>query len=146
MDVLKKEVLHFFILFIFGFGFLKITAQDTALILQTVDTLESIEIQIDTIVHSTNITDSILKKDSLQISTKKKKWIAAILAFPFPFGVVGLHRVYLGTAPYIPLLYVATIGGVFGLLPLADFIAILKSKEGDLKSFNSRKAFFWIEP
>ncbi len=143
---MKKKQLYFFILFIFCVGLNKSIAQDTALILQSVDTLESIEIQIDTTVKTTIATDSILKKDSIQISTKKKKWIAAVLAFPFPFGVVGLHRVYLGTAPYIPLLYVATIGGVFGLLPLADFIAILKCKEGDLENLNSRKAFFWMKP
>jgi TM2 domain-containing membrane protein YozV len=78
------------------------------------------------------------------IKHPKKKWIAALLAFPLPFGVVGLHRIYLGTQPHIPLVYVGTVGGVFGLLPLADFIAILNTKEDDLQNFNTGKVFFWI--
>jgi TM2 domain-containing membrane protein YozV len=81
---------------------------------------------------------------SLIIKHPKKKWIAALLAFPLPFGVVGLHRIYLGTQPHIPLVYVGTVGGVFGILPLADFIAILNTKEDDLQNLNTGKVFFWI--
>jgi TM2 domain-containing membrane protein YozV len=89
------------------------------------------------------ITDT--NKHSPIVKYYKKKWKAALLAFPLPFGVVGLHRVYLGTKPYVPIVYVATVGGVFGLLPLADFIAILTSKEEDLQNFDSGKVFFWIK-
>ncbi len=56
------------------------------------------------------------------------KSTAAVLAFPFPFGCVGLHRAYLGTAPYVPIVYAATGGGIFGLLPLIDFFNIIASK------------------
>jgi TM2 domain-containing membrane protein YozV len=118
---------------------------ETSVVLETDTTL--------TFVHSdTRSLDEniviISKKDTSQSSTtakrQKKKWIAALLAFPLPFGVVGLHRIYLGTQPHIPLVYVGTVGGVFGLLPLADFIAILNSKEEDLQNFNTGKVFFWI--
>src|SRR3954470_16340854 len=54
-----------------------------------------------------------LKKDV----ALSRKLTAAILAFPFPFGIVGIHRIYLGSAPYVPVVYIATLGGVFGLLP-----------------------------
>jgi TM2 domain-containing membrane protein YozV len=86
--------------------------------------------------------------DSLKIPIAKKykrKWVAALLAFPLPFGMVGLHRIYLGTQPHIPIVYVATIGGVFGLLPLADFIAILSSSEEEINTMKSGKVFFWIK-
>jgi TM2 domain-containing membrane protein YozV len=146
VDTLKKKAFLLFILFIFCSCFQKAIAQDTAVMKQKGDTLQSIELIIDATNENSIAKDSILKKDTTHLKPKKKKWIAAVLAFPFPFGVVGLHRVYLGTAPYIPLLYVATIGGGFGLLPLADFIAILNSNEEDLQNFNSEKAFFWIKP
>jgi TM2 domain-containing membrane protein YozV len=116
----------------------------------------SVTIAIDTSQNHVITQTDVLDKNVVSIDTKdtsqphiiikhpKKKWIAALLAFPLPFGVVGLHRIYLGTQPHIPLVYVGTVGGVFGLLPLADFIAILNTKEDDLQNFNTGKVFFWI--
>jgi TM2 domain-containing membrane protein YozV len=73
-----------------------------------------------------------------------RKITAAILAFPFPFGIVGLHRIYLGTKPYVPIAYIATLGGVFGILPLIDFCAILLEK--DLVNFeNNGKVLMWVK-
>jgi TM2 domain-containing membrane protein YozV len=75
---------------------------------------------------------------------KNKKVIAAALAFPFPFGIVGLHRIYLGSAPYVPVVYIATLGGVFGLIPFIDFCALLTEK--DLEKYkNNPKIFMWID-
>ena len=75
---------------------------------------------------------------------KNKKITAAILAFPLPFGIVGLHRIYLGCAPFIPVVYIASLGGAFGILPLVDFFVILK--EQDISKFNnSTQVFMWVE-
>lgn len=75
---------------------------------------------------------------------KKKKWVTAMFAFPFPFGFVGAHRVMLGTKPWIPIVYVATFGGCFGLLPLIDFFVIISSK--DIEQYeNNPNLFMWIK-
>jgi TM2 domain-containing membrane protein YozV len=75
---------------------------------------------------------------------KNKKLACAIMAFPFPFGIVGLHRIYMGTAPYVPIVYIASLGGVFGILPLIDFIVILCKKNPE-QYFGNRKVFMWID-
>ncbi len=75
---------------------------------------------------------------------KKKKWVAALFAFPFPFGFVASHRVMLGTKPWIPIVYVATFGGCFGLLPLIDFCVILTCKDIE-KYENNPNLFMWIK-
>lgn len=88
------------------------------------------------------VTAQIIKlpADELQ----KKKWILALSAFPFPMGFVGAHRVMLGTKPWIPIVYVATFGGCFGLLPLIDFIVILNCK--DIAQYeNNPNLFMWIK-
>jgi TM2 domain-containing membrane protein YozV len=73
-----------------------------------------------------------------------QKITAAILAFPLPFGIVGLHRIYLGCAPYVPVVYIASFGGVLGLIPLIDFCCILLNK--DLKDYtNNKKVFMWVK-
>ena len=75
---------------------------------------------------------------------KKKKFISALFALPFPFGFVGAHRVILGTGPWVPVVYVATLGGCFGLLPLIDFCFITFSK--DITPFeNNSHIFMWIK-
>lgn len=73
-----------------------------------------------------------------------KRITAAVLAFPFPFGIVGLHRIYLGTKPHVPVVYIATLGGVFGILPLIDFLAITFDKNFDHYRDNG-KVFMWIK-
>ena len=70
--------------------------------------------------------------------------IAAALAFPFPFGGVGLHRVYLGTAAHVPLAYAATAGGVFGLIPLIDCFVLLTHKDLSIYENNSN-IIMWIK-
>lgn len=74
---------------------------------------------------------------------KKNKKVAAVLAFPIT-GVTGIHRVYLGTAAYIPVVYVGTLGGCLGILPFIDFVVILIEK--DVSKFQgSRKIFMWVD-
>ena len=72
-----------------------------------------------------------------------KKIIASALAFPLPFGFLGIHRIYLGTKPYIPLIYVGTLGGA-GLLSLIDFIILVSNK--DISRFqNNPRIFMWVD-
>lgn len=74
---------------------------------------------------------------------KNKRITAAILAFPFPFGIVGLHRIYLGTSPHVPVVYIASLGGVFGILPFIDFCVIVLDK--DLTRYTeNKKVFMWV--
>lgn len=74
----------------------------------------------------------------------KKKFVAALFAFPFPLGFMGAHRVMLGTKPWVPVVYVATFGGCFGILPLIDFCVITFSK--DLTPYeNNSNIFMWMK-
>lgn len=66
------------------------------------------------------------------------------MAFPIPFGIVGLHRIYLGTQPYVPVVYIATVGGCFGILPMIDFIVIILEKDIQLLTNNPR-VFMWAK-
>ncbi len=118
-------------------------------------------VQNDTLFINTNAVTFVLSGDSVLIKTsgindqglsvlpkpdaeQKQKIISAMLAFPFPFGFMGAHRVMLGCKPWIPVVYVATFGGCFGLLPLIDFCVILFSK--DIKQYeNNPHIFMWLK-
>lgn len=73
---------------------------------------------------------------------RKKKLITAILAFPIPFGFTGMHRIYLGAEPWIPVAYLCTGGGGLGLLPLMDFIFIVMADEEEFKQYENNSSFF----
>lgn len=74
---------------------------------------------------------------------KNKKLVASALAFPFPFGIVGLHRIYLGTAPYVPVVYIGTVGGGLGILPFIDFCVLILDKDFERYN-NNNKVFMWV--
>ena len=102
-----------------------------------------------TIIYSEKISLNEKKPNPIfQLFKKKqrlnKRITAAVLAFPFPFGIVGLHRIYLGTKPHVPVVYIASLGGVFGLLPFIDFCAITFGKNFDQYRDNGN-VFMWVK-
>lgn len=97
----------------------------------------------DTLQREAIVTD----EDTLtQEEFRKEKFIAAVLAFPVPFGFTGMHRIYLGSGPWVPVVYLCTGGGGFGLLPLIDFIFILKADREEFEKYLANpKLFMWVE-
>jgi len=88
-------------------------------------------------LHVSTLTLYHSEKDSI-----KNKVIASILAFPYPFGMLGLHRIYLGANPIIPILYFVTFGGLMGILPFIDMMVLILSK--DTKPFfKNSKILMW---
>ena len=69
--------------------------------------------------------------------TKGKAILMAILA-----GPLGGHRLYLGTKPYVPIIYAITLGGGLGLLPAIDIIVILTTKDLS-KYYDNPQIIMW---
>lgn len=73
-------------------------------------------------------------------TVENKKVTAAILTLTL--GMLGVHRIYLGTAPYIPAVYLFTFGGGFFILPIIDLVMILTTN--DISKFeNNNKLLMW---
>lgn len=62
---------------------------------------------------------------------------AALLALFL--GGLGIHRVYLGGSGLLILGYIVTIGGLFGILPLIDFVRIIT---GGIDHYQGNNALF----
>jgi len=74
-------------------------------------------------------------------SDSSHKRIGAVL-LAIPLGLFGLHRLYLGTKPFIPIVYIATFGGGLGILPFIDFMILVLSK--DIEPYiDNPKIFMW---
>ena len=75
-------------------------------------------------------------------TVENKKVTAAILTLTL--GMLGVHRIYLGTAPYIPAVYLFTFGGGFFILPIIDLVMILSTN--DLSKFeNNNRILMWTK-
>lgn len=99
----------------------------------------------DTLRVSADSLAVIAADTNTQGSAENKRLVAALLAFPIPFGITGLHRIYLGTSPWIPIVYFVTLGGC-GMLPLLDFIFILTASDEELQTYaNNSKVFMWVQ-
>ena len=78
-----------------------------------------------------------LQKESVQNREKLNAILLAIAMGPF-----GVHRLYLGTHPRVPVIYTLTLGGGLGILPLVDIIAILTTR--DLSKFkDNERIIMW---
>ena len=137
------------LLFIFTFLFAisLFTSAEAAENIDHIDFSKTISIEIgDTLflIVDSGFADSIYKKADSKGEKNKKKIISAFFAFPFPLGFMGAHRVMLGTKPWVPVVYVATFGGCFGVLPLIDFFVITFSKDIE-KYENNPNIFMWLK-
>lgn len=110
----------------------------------------SIEINGDDTIVKIATTDTVPKPalaataENQAKELKKKKILAGFLAFPFPLGFLGAHRIMMGTKPWVPIAYVATFGGCFGLLPLVDFCVLMCSDNIEQYE-NNPGIFMWIK-
>ncbi|QSE95992.1 NINE protein [Fulvivirga lutea] len=68
----------------------------------------------------------------------KNVWVALLL--DWVLGGLAIHRVYLGGRPVLIVGYLLTCGGIFGLLPLGDFIALLINMK-DISKYVDNDAF-----
>ncbi len=94
---------------------------------------------------STEVKSNLQNADSAVIVKKKyfkKRITAAILTVTL--GPLGAHRLYLGTQPQVPAMYLTTIGGGVGLIPLIDLIAILTTKDLSIYE-NNKKVLMWLK-
>lgn len=104
----------------------------------------TIEIKLNELNIANNERPFPILKRIKEKQVNNRRIIAAILAFPFPFGIVGLHRIYLGTKPYVPIAYIASLGGIFGILPLIDFFVLAFDKDFEHYENNS-KVMMWVK-
>lgn len=97
------------------------------------------------VLPETLLIDRIPASDTAR-NFRKEKLIASILAFPVPFGFTGMHRIYLGSEPWVPVAYLITGGGGCGLLPLIDFIFIVSATEEEFAAYENNPRFFmWVK-
>jgi hypothetical protein len=111
----------------------------------TADTLVVMLPALDTLVHDTLAATPPAAAPKHKTLRENKKLVAAICALP-PFGLIGLHRIYLHSAPYVPVVYLCTLGGA-GVLTMIDFVFILVKTPEEIEAEfeGNNKIFMWVK-
>ena len=81
---------------------------------------------VETSMTSVNTTDfsSLATNVNTTVMAQQKDAIVAI-ALDFFLGGLGIHRFYLGTETMTGIGYILTCGGIFGIVPLVDFVVLI---------------------
>lgn len=71
------------------------------------------------------------------------KEFAVALLLDFFLGGLGIHRLYLGTKTITWVGYILTCGGIFGIVPLVDFIVLIIHNQDISPYVDNPKFFMW---
>lgn len=91
--------------------------------------------------------DSLQKNQDIQpnadavLVAENRRALAIILNVTL--GMLGVHRLYLGTKPWVPAVYLFTFGGGFFVLPLVDLVFLIANR--DISRFeNNPRVLMWL--
>lgn len=71
-----------------------------------------------------------------------KNFVTALL-LNFFLGGLGIHRLYLGTKTMTWVGYILTCGGIFGIVPLVDFIVLIVHNDDISPYVDNPRFFMW---
>ena len=77
------------------------------------------------------------------VGAAQKDAIIAIV-LDFFLGGLGVHRFYLGTEVLTGVGYILTCGGIFGIVPLVDFVVLIIDSKDISRYVNNPKFFMWM--
>jgi TM2 domain-containing membrane protein YozV len=80
---------------------------------------------------------------SAPLTAASSKDAAVALVLDFFLGGFGVHRFYLGTEVMTGIGYILTCGGIFGIVPLVDFVVLIINYNDISKYVNNPKFFMW---
>lgn len=83
-----------------------------------------------------------MNKGAAQFRSSDKTFVAAIL-LDFFLGGLGIHRLYLGTATLTWVGYILTFCGIFGIVPLIDFIVLIVHNDDISPYVDNTQFFMW---
>ena len=88
----------------------------------------------------TDFTSSAISTAAMASGSKDA---AVALILDFFLGGFGIHRFYLGTEVMTGIGYILTCGGIFGIVPIVDFIELIINYNDISRYVDNPKFFMW---
>ncbi|MDA3879456.1 MAG: TM2 domain-containing protein [Prolixibacteraceae bacterium] len=134
-----KNTIYILFVFIALMGIKPAMASSYTINEPVVDQLFDNAVESDMLSFSSLEMSNAMSASGMALNAEKDA-IVAILLDAF-LGTLGIHRFYLGTETLSGLAYILTCGGIFGVVPLIDFIVLIINYE-DISPFVNNPSFF----
>ena len=93
-------------------------------------------------INASDLSNFTSNNSSTVMAANDKDAIVAIV-LDFFLGGLGVHRFYLGTETLTGIGYILTCGGIFGIVPLIDFVVLIINNKDISPYINNPKFFMW---
>ena len=139
---MKKAI--YLILFFAAVLFVKnVNASSYSIDEQSIDQLFATATETSMIsINASELGNFTSNNTSTVMAANDKDAIVAIV-LDFFLGGLGVHRFYLGTETLTGIGYILTCGGIFGVVPLIDFIVLIIDNKDISPYINNPKFFMW---
>lgn len=138
---MKKLCLVIFLFATFLFAN-KANASSYSINEDAIDQLFDSAIETSMISTEANEINSVVSGMTTTVKAQDKDAVIAIV-LDFFLGGLGIHRFYLGTKTMTGIGYILTCGGIFGIVPLIDFVVLIINNDDISPYINNPKFFMW---
>lgn len=138
-----KKTLVFIMLVVAVFSVKQANASTYAIDEQAVDQLFATATETSMISINASELGSVASTVATTVVASKQKDAVVAILLDFFLGGLGIHRFYLGTKPMTGIGYILTCGGIFGIVPLVDFIVLIIDHDDISPYIDNPKFFMW---
>ncbi len=138
-----KKLIIVFILFMSVLSINQANASSYTVNEKAIDQLFENAIETSMISINSNELSSLASNVSSTVAASNEKDAVIAIVLDFFLGGLGIHRFYLGTETLTGLGYFLTCGGIFGIVPLVDFIVLIIDNKDISPYINNPKFFMW---
>ncbi len=138
-----KRAIVFILLFVAVLSLKQVHASSYSIDEGAIDQLFASAIETSMISINANELGSVAADLSSSVVASKEKDAVVAIVLDFFLGGLGVHRFYLGTETLTGIGYILTCGGIFGIVPLIDFVVLIIDNKDISPYIDNPKFFMW---
>ena len=138
-----KKAIVCILLFVTVLSVKQVNASSYSIDEGAIDQLFATATETSMISINTHELSVVLSNVPSQLVASKEKDAVVAIVLDFFLGGFGIHRFYLGTETLTGLGYILTCGGIFGIVPLIDFVVLIIDNKDISPYIDNPKFFMW---
>ncbi len=138
-----KKAVFFVLFFVAVLSFKNVNATSYSIDEQSIDQLFTTATETSMISLNANELSTLPSINSSTVLASNDKDAVVAIVLDFFLGGLGIHRFYLGTETLTGLGYILTCGGIFGIVPLIDFVVLVIDNKDISPYIDNPKFFMW---
>ena len=138
-----KKTFILILLFVAVCSFQQVSAASYSIDEQSVDQLFEKATETSMVSINANELSAVPSNIPTSMIAPKEKDAVVAIVLDFFLGGLGIHRFYLGTKTMTGIGYILTCGGIFGVVPLIDFIVLIIDNQDISPYIDNPKFFMW---